>query len=160
MFNSSYQHVSFREQIIALNQSYPCPRCTCGVLEPYGLTETFKCNSCTRSFVPLRGGRRLYPANRMGWKIADTFWWDGLRWRWAGTTASAAQLTAIVMMFLAPILALQGVFYFDLWKSRPDWCNHPVLLTLIVGLLTMQAIYFMCWDFNFVSKRSKQTVNK
>lgn len=153
MFNSSYQHVSYRQQVITLNQSYPCPRCNCGALEQFGLTETLKCNSCMRTFVPLRNGRCLFPSNRMGWKIAPTFWWDGLRWHWAGTTASAGQLCAIVLLFMLPLLALNGAFYyFNIWPDRPEWLS-PLLLSAVVSLITIQTIYFLCWDFDFVSKR-------
>src|SRR6185369_15876120 len=150
MFHPSYQHVSFRQQIIGLNQTYPCPRCSSGALEPFGITETFKCNSCERSFVPLRGGRLLCPAKRMGWKIAPTFWWDGLRWHWAGTTASTRQLLSIVALFLLPLAVLNLAMSMNLWQDRPEWCS-PVLVSAILGLLTIQCIYFMCWDFDFFS---------
>lgn len=158
MFNSSYQNLSFRQQIISANQSYPCPRCTSGMLETYGLTETFKCTSCERSFVALRGGRMLYPANRMGIKVAPTFWWDGLRWHWAGTTASTKQLFTIVAMFVLPVALAQLAFAFNLIADKPDWLN-PALATALVSLLSMQAIYFLCWDFDFVS-RSKERERK
>ncbi len=152
MFHPSYQHVSFRQQIIGLSQSYPCPRCSCGILEPYGLTETFQCNSCLRGFVPLRGGRYLYPSNRLGWKVAPTFWWDGLRWHWAGTTATAKQLFTIVALFVLPLLALNAAMFMNVWPDRPDWCT-PTLMTALLGLLTIQTIYFLCWDFDFISRR-------
>jgi len=157
-FNSSSSHVLLKQQIITLNQSYPCPRCNCGILEPFGLTETFQCNSCVRSFVPLRGGRRLYPANRMGWKIAPTFWWDGLRWHWAGTTATAAQLATIVFAFVLPLVALNSTLYISPWTERPEWLSPP-LLSALVGLVTIQAIYFLCWDFDFVAKRRTTTAS-
>lgn len=152
MFHPSYQQLSFHQQIISLTQNYPCPRCTCGSLEPFGLTETFKCNSCERAFVPLRGGRLLYPANRMGIKVAPTFWWDGLRWHWAGTTATSRQLGAVVALFMMPLLALNVALYMNLFQSLPEWCS-PILLTAVMGLLTIQLIYFMCWDFDFLTKR-------
>lgn len=152
--NSSYNTSQLvRQQVIALNQSYPCPRCNCGVLETYGLTETLKCNGCSRSFVPLRNGRCLYPANRMGFKIAPTYWWDGLHWHWAGTTATATQLAVIVSMFIIPLMALNGAFHYGhLWADRPEWLS-PALLSAVVSLVTIQAIYFTCWDFDFVSRR-------
>ncbi len=152
MFHPSYQHTSYRQQVILLNQSYPCPRCKCGVLEPYGHTETFKCNGCDRGFVPLRGGRFLYPANRMGWKIAPIYWWDGLRWHWQGTTATAAQLAMIVLTFLIPMIALNAAFHFNVWPETPELLN-PVLLTVLLGLITLEAIYFLCWDFEFTQRR-------
>ena len=151
MFNQSYQQIQFDKQIIALCTNYPCPRCS-GMLEPFGLTETFQCNSCDRNYVPLHGGRLLHPANRMGLKIAPTFWWDGLRWHWAGTTATAKQLVSIVGAFFVPLLALNGALSLNLWTDRPDWCS-PVLLTAIFGLLTIQLIYLMCWDFDFLTKK-------
>jgi hypothetical protein len=159
MFNQSYQQLSFHQQIIGLNQNYPCPRCTCGSLEPFGFTETFKCTGCERSFVPLRGGRLLHPANTLGWKIAPTYWWDGLRWHWAGTTATAKQLTTIVALLIMPLLALNLCLYFNASFERPEWCN-PVLMTAILGLLTMQLIYFLCWDFDFLSKKKSREAGK
>jgi hypothetical protein len=152
MFNQSYTQLSFHQQIIALNQTYPCPRCNCGILEPFGHTETFQCNGCQRSFVPLRGGRLLNPAHRMGAKIAPTFWWDGLRWRWAGTTASTAQLVAIVVSFLMPLVVLNLAIAFNLLHERPEWAS-PLPITAAVGLMSMLLLYFMCWDFNFGSRR-------
>lgn len=154
MFNQSYQQLSFHQQIISLNQNYPCPRCTCGSLEPFGLTETMKCNSCERSYVPLRGGRLLCPANSMGVKIAPTFWWDGLRWHWAGTTATSRQLSTIMALFLMPLVALNVALYMNVGAGiLPEWCS-PVLLTAVTGLLTMQLIYLFCWDFDFLTKRT------
>ena len=155
---SSPQQLSLKQQVIALSQSYPCPRCTPGVLEPYGHTETMMCASCKRSFVPLRGGRLLYPANTMGVKIAPTFWWDGYRWHWGGTTATAKQLTAIVLMSLLPVFGIL------LASKLPNpelvtffkQCN-PTLLAPLVGLLAMQVVYACCWDFEFhATKRPKR----
>ena len=152
MFHPSYQQLSFVQQIISISQNYPCPRCTCGSLEPFGLTETFKCNSCERAFVPLRGGRLLYPANRLGVKVAPTFWWDGLRWHWAGTTATSRQLSLIVAFFFTPLLLLNIGLCLNLFSERPEWCS-PILLTAVLGLMTIQLIYFLCWDFDFLTKR-------
>jgi len=89
----------------------------------------------------------------MGFKIAPTYWWDGLHWHWAGTTATASQLAAIVCMFMIPLMALNGAFHYGhIWAERPEWLS-PALLSAVVGLVTIQAIYFMCWDFDFVSRR-------
>jgi hypothetical protein len=151
MFHPSPQHVFLTQQVITLNQSYPCPRCTSGMMEPYGLTETFQCTSCKRAFVPLKGGRYLYPARSIGWRIAPTFWWDGFRWHWAGTTATTRQLTIIVLLSLLPVLAVNLTICLNLWANRPDWCN-PALMTPLIGLLTIQFIYLLCWDFDFLSK--------
>jgi hypothetical protein len=151
MFNQSYQQLTFNQQIIALNQTYPCPRCSCGIMEPYGHTETFRCSGCERVFVPLRGGRMLHPANRMGSKIAPTFWWDGLRWHFAGTTATANQIMTILVAFLLPLIALNLSLGLNLWHDRPEWCS-PLLMTALIGLVTIQMIYFCCWDFDFLSK--------
>ncbi len=158
VFPSSSQQLSIKQQVIALSQSYPCPRCTPGVLEPYGHTETMMCSGCKRSFVPLRGGRLLFPANSLGWKIAPTFWWDGYRWHWGGTTATTRQLTVIVLMSLLPVLA--AIFassnHIGIMAQLPQpdslWIVCP-----IVGLITMQVIYACCWDFEFYStSRSKR----
>jgi len=147
---SSHQQFSFRQQVIALNQAYPCPRCTAGMMEPFGLTETFKCNSCKKTFVPLKGGRFLYPARHIGWRIAPTFWWDGFRWHWAGTTATPRQLAIIVLVSLIPVVAANLAVYFNVWTGRPDWC-HPSLITPLIGLLSIQIAYLSCWDFDFLS---------
>ena len=148
--NSSYQHKTQRQQVIALNQSYPCPRCNCGVLEPFGHTETFQCSGCSRCFVPLNNGRKLYPANRMGWKIASTYWWDGLRWNWAGTTASAFQLLSIVMMFITPMLTVNLLMTSNVWTQRPEWVS-PLLMTAVVGLVMAVVLRLLCWDFDIGS---------
>ncbi len=148
VFHPSSQHMSLRQQVITLAQTYPCPRCTAGVLEPYGMTETLSCNACKRGFVPLRGGRFLYPATLMGWKIAPTFWWDGFRWHWGGTTATARQLSAIVLLSLLPVI---GVLSAAPALPRHPLCE-PCLLALAVGLVSMQLIYLMCWDFDFFSR--------
>jgi len=155
MFNQSYQQLSFQQQVIALNQTYPCPRCSCGILEPFGHTETLKCNGCERNFVPLRGSRLLHPAHRMGSRVAPTFWWDGLRWHWAGTTATAAQLIGILFIFLAPLLAFHVSVALHLWHDRPEWCS-PLLMTALIGLASIQLIYFSCWDFDFLARHRQR----
>jgi hypothetical protein len=158
MFHPSSERISFRQQVIALNQSYPCPRCTVGMMEPFGLTETFQCNACKRGFVPLKGGRFLYPARLLGWRIAPTFWWDGFKWHWAGTTATARQLATIVLVSLLPVLLVNLAIYLQWWTARPDWCNS-VLLSPLVGLLTVQLVYLACWDFDFLSRKQSDTVS-
>lgn len=161
MFYQSYQNLSFQQHIIGLTQSYPCPRCSAGALETFGLTETLKCNTCNRAFVALRGGRLLYPANHLGIKIAPTFWWDGLRWHWAGTTATTRNCVLLIALFVIPLTLLNIGIYFDIWSDRPEWCN-PLLLTSIIGLLNIQLIYFMCWDFNFnlfVKRKSQKAAS-
>lgn len=152
MFHPSSQHVSFRQQIIALSQSYPCPRCSSGMMEPFGLAETFRCTTCRRNFVALKGGRLLYPAENTGWRIAPTYWWDGFRWHWAGTTASSRQLLTIVIISLLPVIMLNMVIRLNVWSGRPDWCN-PFLISLLLGLASTQLVYLLCWDFEFLSKR-------
>jgi hypothetical protein len=124
------------------------------MLEAFGLTETLKCSSCERSFVALRGGRLLYPANRLGMKVALTFWWDGLRWHWAGHTASTRQLLAVIMFFFMPIMAAQVAFALNLWPEHPEWFS-PVAACTAIALLTTSAIYFLCWDFDNVAKRKR-----
>jgi hypothetical protein len=154
MFNSSYQHISFRQQIISTSQSYPCPKCSSGMLEPFGLTEVMKCSACERSYVALRGGRLLYPANHLGIKVAKTFWWDGLRWHWAGHTANTKQLLAIIFLFFAPILTAQVLFALNLWPEHPEWLNARTAC-LAVGAITGLAIYCFCFDFDIVVKRKR-----
>jgi hypothetical protein len=151
MFHQSYQQLSFQQQIIALNQTYPCPRCNSGMLELFGYTETFKCNDCQRSYVPLCGARMLHPALRLGSKIAPTFWWDGLRWHWAGTTATSKQILAIVALSVVPIILINLALTMNFWKDRPEWCS-PILLSIVVGLMTLQMIYLICWDFETLSR--------
>jgi hypothetical protein len=93
----------------------------------------------------------------MGWKIAPTFWWDGLRWHWAGTTATSKQLTTIVALFVTPLIALNLCLFMNTGIERPEWCN-PVLMTAILGLLTMQLIYLLCWDFDFLTSKKRARV--
>lgn len=144
-----------KQQVIALSQSYPCPRCSSGILEPFGHTETLACNSCDRGFVPLRGGRLLFPANTLGWRIAPTFWWDGIRWHWGGTTATNKQLGVIVLLSLLPVIALLTVASLEAswWENNMPHSCPPTLVGPIIGLITMQLIYFCCWDFEFCSKK-------
>jgi len=99
-------------------------------------------------FVPLKSGRYLYPAKNLGWKIAPTFWWDGFRWHWAGTTASACQLVAILFTSLAPVIVVNLAMFLGLWSQRPDWC-HPLILSPIIGLIAIQLTYLAMWDFDF-----------
>jgi len=125
------------------------------MLDAYGLTETLKCSSCERSFVALRGGRMLYPANRMGMKIGLTFWWDGLRWHWAGHTASMRQIVTMVMFFFLPILASQVACALNIGPERPEWLS-PAAITASVFVLTFATISFFCWDFDKVTKRKRR----
>ena len=163
MFHPSSQHLSFRQQVISLNQNYPCPRCPVGSLEVFGLTETLKCDSCERSFVPLKGGRFLYPSNHLGWKIAPTFWWDGFRWHHDRTTASTKQLTIITFLSLVPVIMILALAHLNpnLWaEALPKWCISPsltsVLLASVVGLISLQLIYWSCWDFDFHTCKRRQ----
>ena len=153
--SSSSQQLSFRQQVIALSQSYPCPRCVPGALEPWGHTETMMCSNCRRSFVPLRGGRLLFPANCLGWKIAPTFWWDGFRWHWGGTTATTRQLTVIVLLSLLPVIGLVLAHKAHLF-NLPSGYETLWVICPIVGLITMQLIYACCWDFEFYSAKQKK----
>jgi hypothetical protein len=154
MFNQSYEQLSLRKQIIACNQAYPCPRCQSGTLKSFGYTETLKCSQCERNFVPLFGARLLYPALRMATKIAPVYWWDGVRWHWAGTTASFKQVVCIFILAIMPFVLLHGAILADIWKTRPEWCS-PLLMSVLVGLITMQMIYLICWDFEFpIGKKS------
>lgn len=155
MFHPSSQHISLRQQVIALSQSYPCPRCTPGLLEPFGLTETLQCNSCKRGFVPLRGGRFLYPSNQLGFKIAPTFWWDGFRWHWGGTTATTKQLSTIVLLSLLPVVSILFLTTIFPPQNLPNFCQ-PALLAPVVGLIAMQLMYLFCWDFDFFSRRPRE----
>jgi hypothetical protein len=118
-------------------------------MEPFGLTETFRCNSCTRTYVPLKGGRFLYPAKNLGFRIAPTYWWDGCRWHFAGTTATNKQLLTIVLISLMPVIALNLLISFDLWAQRPIWFN-PILASPIIGLISLQLSFLSCWDFDFL----------
>ena len=155
MFHPSSQHISLRQQVIALSQSYPCPRCTPGVLEPFGLTETLACNNCARGFVPLRGGRFLYPASTLGFKIAPIFWWDGFRWHWGGTTATTKQLATLIMVSLLPVIGILSFDTFFPLHSFKHYNLDATLLSPVVGLITMQLMYLLCWDFDFFSRRTR-----
>jgi hypothetical protein len=92
----------------------------------------------------------LYPAHQLGWKIAPIFWWDGFRWHWGGTTATVKQLSVIIMLSLLPVFGI--LFYSSICKLPR--CLEPSLLGPIVGLITMQLIYLLCWDFEFFSRRT------
>ena len=151
VYPSSSQQLTLKQQVIALSQSYPCPRCTPGALEPFGHTETMMCSNCNRSFVPLRGGRLLFPANSMGWKIAPTFWWDGYRWHWGGTTATTKQLSIIVMLSLLPVFGVVFAHKAGMF-NLPTGYDALWVICPIVGLITMQLLYACCWDFEFYSK--------
>lgn len=154
MSNFAYQNLSFRQQIITANQSYPCPRCSCGMLEAFGITETLKCTSCERGFVALHGGRMLYPANRMDWKIAPTFWWDGLRWHWAATTANTRQILTLVLLTVMAVTGTYAAFGFNL-IARWEWLS-PMLAASVVLFLSLGSIYFFCGDFDVVAKRKEK----
>jgi hypothetical protein len=159
MFNQSYQQLSFHQQIITLGQSYPCPRCKQGCIDCRDLTETLKCNNCERNFVPLHGARLLHPANCLGWKIAPIFWWDGSQWHWAGTTASSKQLISVMIALIAPISLFNMVMGMHLLHDRPEWLN-PVLLSALIALMTIQLVYFTCWDFNPRTKRRQRRLTE
>jgi hypothetical protein len=92
----------------------------------------------------------------MGFKIAPTYWWDGLRWHFAGTTATTKQILVSLSFAMMPAILLNLALALSLWKDRPDWCN-PCLLTVLVGLLTALMIYLICWDFEFLPRgKSRQ----
>lgn len=112
MFDQSYQQLYVQKQIISLSESYPCPRCKGGNMEPFGETETFMCSSCNRHFVAINAGRILYPSSRLKIKIAPVFWWDGLRWHLAGTTASPGQSMFTLALFIAPLLMINAFVIF------------------------------------------------
>ena len=109
MFDQGYQQLYVQKQIISLSEVYPCPRCKHGCLELYGDTETFACSTCNRKFVAINSSRILYPASRLKLKIAPVFWWDGLHWHLAGTTASLAQTVLTFILFIAPILIINAL---------------------------------------------------
>jgi len=125
------------------------------MLEAFGITETLKCTSCERGFVALHGGRMLYPANRMGVKIAPTFWWDGLRWHWAATTASTRQILTIVLLSVMSVTGAYAAFGFNLIPQRPEWLS-PMLAAAVALFVVLQLIYFVCGDFDIVAKRKER----
>jgi hypothetical protein len=110
------------------------------------------CVKCQREFVALCGSRFLHPAKQLGVKIAPIYWWDGTKWHWAGTTATKEQLLSMVSLIVLPILIINALIYLNVWHERPGWC-HPLILTALFGFITTQLIYFICWDFDFLSKR-------
>ena len=157
MFHPSPQHAYLHQQIISLSQKYPCPRCMQGTLEAYGITETFACSRCQRGFVPLRGGTLLCPSCNLGWKIAPTFWWDGLRWHWSGTTATAAQLLVIVLISLIPAVGI--LIASTIVEPQSPWWKASLFASL-AGFITMQFIYFLCWDFDFFFRAGHKKDNQ
>jgi len=159
MFDQSYQQLYLEKQVILHGQVYPCPRCKCGNLEAFGETETFICTACSRNFVAINAGRILYPVYRMKTKIAPVFWWDGLRWHLAGTTASAKQVIWGIIIFVVPIMLLNGaVFYLNHGHNigqapkEAFWLNLS-LLNLLIGFFLAQIFYLMCWDHEGRRKR-------
>lgn len=161
MFDQSYQQLYTQKQVISLNESYPCPRCKGGNLEPFGETETFNCSACSRKFVAINSGRILYPAGRLKIKIAPIFWWDGSHWHLAGTTASPAQAIFALSIFATPLLAANGfVFLFN--HGYLSTSGHVLsqsfflnvgLLNILVAFFVAQLFYLFCWDQNWSTKR-------
>jgi hypothetical protein len=157
MFDQSYQQLYVQKQVISLSESYPCPRCKGGHLEPFGDTETFSCKGCSRQYVALNAGRYLYPAGRLKIKIAPIFWWDGMRWHLAGTTASPPQSILVLTMFIVPILAINAFVFFvnnghlgtpGHMFSQSFFLNLALLNVLTV-FFTAQLFYLFCWDQNW-----------
>src|ERR1700722_6744762 len=144
MFDQSYQQLYVEKQVILLGQNYPCPRCRSGNLEPFGETETFVCAACRRNFVAINAGRVLYPVYSMKAKISPVYWWDGLRWHLAGTTASNGQFLTTVLLFVAPLFCMDTAVF---WLSHGHavhqvtaqafWLNLT-LLNLLVGFFLAQ----------------------
>jgi hypothetical protein len=162
MFDQSYQQLYLEKQLILQGQPYPCPRCKCGNLESFGETETFFCTACGRNFVAINAGRILYPVYQMKTKIAPVFWWDGLHWHLAGTTASIRQTICTALIFVLPLLLLDGiVVYFNNGHAvgqaskQAFWLNLS-LLNLLVGLFLAQLFYLACWDHEGRKKRTVQ----
>ena len=160
MFDQSYQQLYLEKQIIVLEQAYPCPRCKAGNLEPFGETETFACTACRRSFVAINAGRTLYPVFSMKLKISPVFWWDGLHWHFAGTTASHKQLVISLIFFVIPLLAIDAmVFWFNQGHAvshasiQAFWVNLS-LFNLLVGFFLAQLFYLICWDHSGKVRRS------
>ncbi len=148
--------------------AYPCPRCKCGNLEAFGETETFICTACRRNFVAINAGRILYPAHSMKTKIAPVFWWDGLRWHLAGTTASKEQIMFAAISFLAPLVIINSfVLLFNHGQSvmlahtlSQNFLLNLVLLNILVGFFMAQLLYLMCWEQNGRLKRAVPQTNQ
>ena|SRR5579872_122244 len=164
MFEATQLYIE--KQVISLSESYPCPRCKSGQIEPFGETETFNCNQCTRKFVALNAGRILYPAKRLKIKIAPIFWWDGLHWHLAGTTASTIQNTFVATMFIAPILTVNA-FVFFINHGHLGMAGHAltqstlfnlVLLNVLTLFFMAQLFYLFCWDQNWSHNRHRSPV--
>lgn len=160
MFDQSYQQLYVEKQIILQGQNYPCPRCKCGNLEPFGETETFFCTTCARNFVAINAGRILYPVYRMKVKIAPVYWWDGLHWHLAGTTASAKQVICTTLFFILPLMILDAfMLYFNQshafghGSKQAFWLNLS-LLNLLMGFFLTQLFYLVCWDHQSNRKRN------
>jgi len=156
MFDQSYQQLYVQKQVILLNQNYPCPRCKHGQLEPFGETETFSCSACSRQFVALNSGRILYPAGRLKIKIAPIFWWDGMHWHLAGTTATAAQSIFLLAMVIIPTLAINAfVFYINHCPAslnghtlNQGFILNIALLNVLIAFFMLQLFYLFCWEHN------------
>jgi hypothetical protein len=154
MFDQSYQQLYLEKQIISLDESYPCPRCKSGHLEPFGDTETFCCGHCSRKFVALNAGRILFPATRLKIKIAPIFWWDGVHWHLAGTTATPSQSLFVLAMFIVPMLAINAFVFFINQGHPVNHASHNlilnlVLLNILTAFFVAQLFYLFCWDQNW-----------
>lgn len=164
MFEQSYQSLYLEKQMILQGQTYPCPRCKYGSLEPFGETETFVCSACSRDFVAISAGRILYPACHMKRKIAPVFWWDGLHWHFAGTTASLKQLATVVLLIASSFAFVNCALLYLKYEQilgqttrLAPWLNL-LLINILMATLLGHLFYTLCWDKK-LSKRRQARVN-
>jgi hypothetical protein len=160
MFDQSYQQLYLQKQIITLEVTYPCPRCKRGNIEAFGETETFICSVCSRNFVAINAGRTLFPAHRLKTKIAPVFWWDGLHWHLAGTTADKKQAVFVIASILMPLVILNALVFSLHGQSAlvahslsRNFFLNLLLLNLLVSFFITQLLYLMCWEQSGQIKR-------
>ncbi len=112
------------------------------------------------NFVAINAGRILYPVYQMKTKIAPVFWWDGLHWHLAGTTASIRQAICTALIFIMPLLLLDAfVVYVNsghaiVQASKQAFWLNLSLLNLLIGLFLAQLFYLACWDHEGRKKRT------
>lgn len=155
----SSSHLSFPRQVISTIRAYPCPRCPLGTIEVMGPSEAFECSDCLRHYVALYGGHYLHPAQRTGRKIMPIFWWDGFHWHRSGNTATKSQLLLMVLLSVLPALAFYLPMRLHLWDPGYAWC-HSMLAVAGIALASLQIIWLLSWDFDFLTPANYQNQSK
>jgi len=116
------------ERLLDPEQSYPCPICRQGTIEPITLTEAWGCDRCRQIF------ERRAESNTIG-KLSTPYhrqrnWcWDGKQWILAGQPRKPKAFNA----------AVTAAFVFFLWTvlSRIDLSELSALFLLGVAAVVL-----------------------